>query len=89
MSGISSLGVTDDQSIATIRAALDHGINFFDTAYSYGYDGRSDRVLGQALRGDRAQAVIAHKVGTHWDENKQRVVDGRPATLISHAQRMP
>ncbi len=86
MSGISSLDVTDEFSIATIRAAFEHGVNFFDTAYAYGYDGRSDRVLGQALRNDRDQVVIAHKVGTHWDANKQRIVDGRPATLVAHAE---
>jgi len=86
MSGISSLGVTDELSIATIRAALDHGVNFFDTAYAYGYDGRSDRLLGNALRSNRENVVIAHKVGTHWDDNKQRVVDGRPTTLIAHAE---
>ena len=86
MSGISSLDVTDELSIATIRAAIHHGVNFFDTAYSYGYDGRSDRLLGQALRNDRDRAVIAHKVGTHWDELQQRVVDGRPETLIDQAQ---
>ena len=86
MSGISSLGVTDELSEATIHAALAQGINFFDTAYSYGYDGRSDRVLGKALKNQRARAVIAHKVGTHWDSAKQRVVDGSRATLIAHAQ---
>ncbi|MCY2985419.1 MAG: aldo/keto reductase [Planctomycetota bacterium] len=86
MSGISSLGVTDEQSVATIRAALDQGINFFDTAYSYGYDGRSDRVLSQALGQQRSRAIIAHKVGTHWNAQKQRVVDGRPETLLQHAK---
>lgn len=87
MSGISSLGVTDELSIATIHSALDQGVNFFDTAYSYGYDGRSDRVLGQALRTNRDRVIIAHKVGVNWDEKKQRVVDGRPETLIAHAQK--
>lgn len=86
MSGISSLGVTDELSISTIRAALDHGVNFFDTAYSYGYDGRSDRVLGSALRTCRDRAIIAHKVGSHWDVEKQRVVDGRRETLLAQAQ---
>jgi len=86
MSGISSLGVTDELSISTIRAALDHGVNFFDTAYSYGYDGRSDRVLGSALRTSRDRAIIAHKVGAHWDDKKQRVVDGRRETLFAQAQ---
>ncbi len=86
MSGISSLGVTDELSIATIHAAVDHGVNFFDTAYSYGYDGRSDRVLGVALRTCRDRAVIAHKVGSHWDDKKQRIVDGRHETLVAQAQ---
>ena len=86
MSGISSLGVTDELSEATIYAALAQGINFFDTAYSYGYDGRSDRVLGKALQNQRASAVIAHKVGVHWDAKRQRVVDGSRKTLLAHAQ---
>jgi aryl-alcohol dehydrogenase-like predicted oxidoreductase len=86
MSGISSLNVTDSQSLATVQTAFDQGVNFFDTAYSYGYDGRSDRILGQALRNVRDQVVIAHKVGTHWSTNRQRVVDGRRDTLLQHAQ---
>lgn len=86
MSGISSLGITDSQSIATIHAALDHGINFFDTAYSYGYDGRSDRVLARALQGKRDRAIIAHKVGCSWDSHQKKEVDGRPQTLLLNAQ---
>lgn len=86
MAGISSMGIDDEQSVRTVQAALDHGINFFDTAYSYGYDGRSDRVLRTALQGKRDQAVIAHKVGMHWDAQKQRVLDGRPETLVAHAE---
>ncbi|MEA3334878.1 MAG: aldo/keto reductase [Chloroflexota bacterium] len=49
------------QSIATVYAALDAGINFFDTAEAYG-DGRSEEVLGRALAGRRHQAVVASKV---------------------------
>ena len=52
---------SDETSIAAVHAALDAGINFFDTAESYG-DGRSERVLGQALEGRRHEAVIATKV---------------------------
>ncbi|MFW6195283.1 MAG: aldo/keto reductase [Chloroflexota bacterium] len=52
----------DNDSIATARAALDAGINFFDTAEGYG-DGHSEDVLGQALEGRRHEAVIATKVG--------------------------
>lgn len=86
MSGVSSLDVNDADSLATIQAALDSGINFFDTAYSYGYDGRSDRLLAQALSERRSDVVLASKVGTHYDSNQQRVIDGRPETLIRHAK---
>jgi myo-inositol catabolism protein IolS len=48
-------------SKATIRAALDAGVNFFDTAEGYG-GGASEVVLGQALAGRRHEAVIATKV---------------------------
>lgn len=49
------------ESIATIRAALDEGINLFDTAEAYA-DGYSEIVLGRALAGQRHQALIATKV---------------------------
>ena len=52
----------DDESIRTVHAALDAGINFFDTAEAY-EEGRSERVLGLGLEGRRQEAVIATKVG--------------------------
>lgn len=51
----------DDVSIATVHAALDAGINFFDTAEGY-ENGHSERVLGRGLEGRRHEAVIATKV---------------------------
>jgi aryl-alcohol dehydrogenase-like predicted oxidoreductase len=55
-------GHQDDAiSIATVRAALDSGVSFFDTAEGY-EDGYSEEVLGQALAGRREEAVIATKV---------------------------
>ena len=51
----------DDTSIATVHAALDTGINFFDTAEFY-EKGHSERVLGRGLEGRRTEAVIATKV---------------------------
>jgi myo-inositol catabolism protein IolS len=60
--GGSFWGEQDDAtSIATVHAALDAGINFFDTAEAY-ERGHSERVLGQALVGRREQAIIATKV---------------------------
>lgn len=51
----------DDASIATVHAALDAGINFFDTAEGY-EAGKSEEVLGRALKGRRQEAVIVTKV---------------------------
>ncbi len=54
-------GPQDDRdSIATVHAALDAGVNFFDTAESYG-TGRSEQVLGRALENRRHDAVVATK----------------------------
>ncbi|MFN2225232.1 MAG: aldo/keto reductase [Anaerolineae bacterium] len=52
---------SEADSIATVHAALDLGIDTFDTAEGYG-GGESEVVLGRALRGRREQVVIATKV---------------------------
>ncbi len=49
------------QSTATIHAALDAGVNFFDTAAVYG-NGESETLLGKALGDRRADVVVASKV---------------------------
>lgn len=54
--------VDDSESIATIQAALDAGINLIDTAPAYG-DGRAETVVGKAIEGRRDQVIIATKVG--------------------------
>jgi aryl-alcohol dehydrogenase-like predicted oxidoreductase len=55
-------GAQDEaDSIATIHAALDAGVNFFDTAEGYG-NGYSEEVLGRALKGRRREVVLATKV---------------------------
>ncbi len=86
--GMTSLGVDDAQSILTVHTALASGINMFDTAYSYGPDGRSDRVLKEALLGvPRESFVMCSKAGTHYDANGQRAVDGRASVLLEQTQR--
>ncbi|MEJ2411896.1 MAG: aldo/keto reductase [Anaerolineales bacterium] len=56
-------GPVDDQnSLDTIEAALDAGINFFDTADVYGL-GHSESLLGQAMEGRREQFIVASKIG--------------------------
>jgi aryl-alcohol dehydrogenase-like predicted oxidoreductase len=60
-------GSDDTESIRTIHAALDHGINLIDTAPIYGY-GRSEEIVGEALRqrGRRQSVILATKVGLDW-----------------------
>jgi hypothetical protein len=54
--------VEDDESVAAMRAALDAGINAFDTAEGYN-SGYSERILAKALEGKRDEVLIATKVG--------------------------
>lgn len=56
----------EDESLAIIRAALDAGINFLDTADKYGA-GASERTVGKALAGRRDEVVLATKVGLAVD----------------------
>jgi len=53
--------VSEDESLATIRLALDLGCTFFDTADVYD---RNEQLLGRALGRRRAEAVIATKFGS-------------------------
>jgi aryl-alcohol dehydrogenase-like predicted oxidoreductase len=65
-------GGTDERAaVATIRAALEQGINLIDTAPVYGF-GVSEEIIGQALGVDglRARAVVATKVGLEWRDGK-------------------
>lgn len=55
------VGIEDDTSIATYRAAFDNGVTTFDTAEEYGA-GHSERLLGRALGDVRDEIVIATKV---------------------------
>jgi len=64
--------VDDGESVRAIHAALDAGVNFFDTAANYGA-GHSERILGKALAGRRSQAVIATKFGHIIDEHGKTV----------------
>ena len=67
--GTMMFGDTCDASASTeiVRAALEAGINFFDTAPMYS-NGTSEEYLGQALAGRRDTAIIATKVHAGLDE---------------------
>lgn len=64
--------VDDGESIRAIHAALDRGVDFFDTANVYGA-GHSEEVLGRAIAGHRAQVVIATKFNSIFDETSRQV----------------
>src|SRR5258708_35227000 len=77
-------GGTDSlESIATIRAALDMGINLIDTAPVYGF-GASEEIVGQALAdaGLRSQAIIATKAGLEWHDGKIYRNAGRARIML-------
>lgn len=52
-----------DGTRAVVDAALDAGVNFFDTADIYGAQGGSETFLGEVLQGRRDQVVLATKFG--------------------------
>jgi aryl-alcohol dehydrogenase-like predicted oxidoreductase len=61
-------GAQDDQdSVAAIRAALDAGVNWIDTAAVYGL-GHSEEVVARALEGVRDRPYVFTKCGMVWDE---------------------
>ena len=74
----------DDESIRAVHAALDMGVNFFDTAANYGA-GHSEVVLGRALKGKRDKAVIATKFG-HIVNEEKKVVYGDPDLIIKNVR---
>ena len=80
MSGM--YGASDEaQSIATIHAALDAGINLLDTGDFYG-SGHNEALIGKALKGRRDQGLLSVKFGALRDPaGGWTGVDGRPASV--------
>lgn len=68
----------DADSIRTILAALDAGINWIDTAPIYGC-GHSETIVGLALREAREKPLIATKCGLVWNDRREKVncLDGK------------
>ncbi len=90
IAGMTSLGVNDADSLATLHAAIDDGVNFFDNAYGYGANGESERLLGRALKdrdaSQRQSLVIASKAGMHWEANGERKFDASPQRIVSQCE---
>ncbi|MFD0677302.1 MULTISPECIES: aldo/keto reductase [unclassified Paenibacillus] len=80
--------VDDATSFATIRTSLDHGVNLFDTAESYGIpNGLSEQRLGKGLAGERHKAYIVSKIGNFGKRTGQGVPLTTPdmIRLCAHA----
>lgn len=76
--GCMSLGTEEVRAAAIIHEALEQGINFLDTADLYD-EGRNEEIIGKAVRGRRAEVILATKVGNRripgregwvWDASK-------------------
>ena len=72
-----------DQSAEVVEAALDSGINYFDTADRYGYGdlafsgfGRSEEFLGHAIAPWRDQVILATKFGLSMNEDDPTMQGG-------------
>ena len=81
ITGMTSLNVTEANSLATLAACPDLGINFLDTAYCYGTAGESEDLIRRALGHRRDEMVIATKGGIYWAADGAMVKDGSPSRL--------
>ncbi len=72
-------GRDDDESIATIRRAIELGITFFDTADMYGPH-TNEELLGRGIKGHREKVIIATKFGILREPDKPefRGISGKP-----------
>lgn len=86
IAGMTSRDVNDQDSIATLEAAVAGGINFFDTAYCYGADGESEKLIARGLGHRRDEIVIATKVGISWSPDHKQQLDARPETIKRHCE---
>src|SRR5213594_3457768 len=69
-----------EAGLAIIRAAVDRGVTFFDTAEAYG-PYANEELVGEALAPVRDTAVIATKFGFKFEDGKQAGLDSRPAHI--------
>ncbi len=67
--GCMSIGTEEKAARKIIEAALEEGINYFDTADLYDF-GENEQLLGKALKESREQVIIATKVGNRWKADK-------------------
>ena len=77
--------VETQQGISLIRAAVERGVTFFDTAEVYG-PYTNEELVGEALAPLRKDVVIATKFGFHIENGKQAGLDSRPEHIKQVAE---
>jgi aryl-alcohol dehydrogenase-like predicted oxidoreductase len=73
-----------DESIATVRRALDLGVTFLDTSDVYG-DGHNEELVGEAIAGRRGEVQLATKFSLTRDDGGV-TIDGRPENVRARAE---
>ncbi len=69
-----------DVAVATVRAAIDHGITWIDTAPFYGW-GRAEEIVGDAIAGHRDEVMVLTKCGTIQQPDGSWREDASPAAI--------
>ncbi len=65
---------TDDEAVAVLSRAIDLGMNYIDTAHSYG-DGKSEERIGQVMATRRREVVLATKLGGRKGDDARRELE--------------
>jgi aryl-alcohol dehydrogenase-like predicted oxidoreductase len=73
------------EGVAIVRAAVDRGITFFDTAEAYG-PFANEELVGEALAPVRDRVAVATKFGFKFENGKQAGLDSRPAHIREVAE---
>jgi aryl-alcohol dehydrogenase-like predicted oxidoreductase len=76
-------------SVATVHAALDAGIQLIDTALAYtrpGIESYAEQVVASALHGITDDRPLVATKGGHWRDGDRFPVDGRPVALRAHCE---
>lgn len=84
--GCMSLPPNPAEAEEVIHAAIDAGINYFDTADLYN-QGENEKVVGAALKPHRQNIYLASKVGNRWEEGKEGWSWDTSANYINNAVR--
>ncbi|WP_445492080.1 aldo/keto reductase [Niallia sp. 03133] len=68
--GCMSLGTEEKTAFPILEAALEKGINYFDTADLYDF-GKNEEIIGKFFKNNREDVIIATKVGNKWKEGQE------------------